>query len=175
MMTSFGKTWANNVIHDLDFLFNPIWDQNGVVEDMMFQRNTNRSDIKYEYNLINSLVSWRHYFEPNSLRRVKWERKLFTNGGIRTTIEMRSSHFWGVTQCILVDTDNSGQSIRVICKGHSVQDRSDWLSRNVGSYQSTLRKMPEEQRSHLHCDGNTMVRHLLFRHNIWKWGNFASG
>jgi hypothetical protein len=69
---------------------------------------------------------------------------MIMNGGIKTTIEMRSSLFWGVTQCILVDTDISGRSIRVVFKGHAVQDGSDWLSFNVGSYQSTVRKMPEE-------------------------------
>jgi len=69
---------------------------------------------------------------------------MITNGGIKTTIEMRSSLLRGVRQRILIDTDISGQSIRVVFKGHAVQDGSDWLSRNVGNYQSTLRKMPEE-------------------------------
>jgi hypothetical protein len=133
-----GKTRANNVIHYLDFLsFNSTWDHNDVAEDMMFQWKAQKSDIKYEYNLINALVSWTHYFEPNNLRSVKRERKLITNGGIKTTTEMRSSLFWGVTQYILVDTDISGQSIRVICKGHSVQDGSDCPETSVATIYST--------------------------------------
>ena len=36
---------------------------------------------------------------------------MITNGGIKTTIEMRSSLSWGVTRRILIDTDISGQSI----------------------------------------------------------------
>jgi len=85
---------------------------------------------------------------------------MITNGGIKMTIDMRSSLFWGVTQRILIDTDISGQSLRVIFKGHAVQDGSDWLSRNVGSYQSTLRKMPEK-RSHLRRGGRTTVKTFI--------------
>jgi hypothetical protein len=86
---------------------------------------------------------------------------VITNGGIKTTIEMRSSFFWGVTQRTLVDTDISGQSTPFFFKGYTVQDGSDWLSRNFGSYQSTLRKMPEEQRSHLRRDRSTMVKTFI--------------
>ena len=36
------------------------------------------------------------------------------------------------------------------------------LCRNVDNYQSTLRQIPEERRSHLNCGGHLKPRELLF-------------
>jgi len=56
IMTNFGKTQANNVIHDLDFLlFNSNWDQNGAAEDMMFQRKTTGSTLNMNTTYLISL------------------------------------------------------------------------------------------------------------------------
>ena len=50
--------------------------------------------------------------------------------------------------------DVSGQPIGHIFKGQA-EDGTDRLSRNVSKYyQSTLRKVPEECRSHLHRGGS---------------------
>jgi hypothetical protein len=72
---------------------------------------------------------------------------------------MRSSFFWDVRQPGMVGTDVSGQSTGPNFKGHTVQifldcstleDRSDMLSRNVGTYQSTLPNIQKELKSHIH-------------------------
>ena len=38
--------------------------------------------------------------------------------------------------------------------GKPIEDGTDRVSRNVGNYQSTLRNIQEEQRSHFHCGGS---------------------
>jgi hypothetical protein len=72
---------------------------------------------------------------------------------------MRSSFFWDVKQRRLVGTDVSGESTGPSFKGHAVrvfldcltiEDRPEILSRNVGTYQSTLPNIQKERRSHLH-------------------------
>jgi hypothetical protein len=69
---------------------------------------------------------------------------------------MRSSFFWDVTHRTLVVTVVSEQLIDPIFKGQAVQDDcvtvedgTDRLSRNFGNYQSRLRNIPEERRSHI--------------------------
>jgi hypothetical protein len=45
-----------------------------------------------------------------------------------------------------------GQPTDPIFQG--LEDETDTLSQNVGDYQSTLRKIPEERKSHLRHGGN---------------------
>jgi hypothetical protein len=46
------------------------------------------------------------------------------------------------------------------CQGRlTLEDGADRLFRNVANYQSTLRKISEERRSHLHRGGETCLRH----------------
>ena len=73
-------------------------------------------------------------------------------------MHMRSSLVLDVRQRRLVRTDVSGQHVGPIFKGQAVQEDldcvtleagTDRLSRNVGTYQSTLPNIPEERRSNL--------------------------
>jgi hypothetical protein len=81
---------------------------------------------------------------------------------------MRSSVFWRVMPGRLVVTDVSGQPIGSILKGQAIpedcltlEDGTDRLFRNVGSYQSTLRNMPEKGRSHFHRSKSLMYVQIL--------------
>ena len=63
---------------------------------------------------------------------------------------MGSSLFWDIMHRRLVITDVSGQPLGPIFKGQAnstLEDGIDRLFQNVGNYQSTLRIIPEEQRS----------------------------
>jgi hypothetical protein len=80
-------------------------------------------------------------------------------------IAMRSAILWDCTQCRLVVADVLGQPIDPIFKGQAIQEEfcvdcltleggTDELGcpeRLVTKCQSTLHKIPEEHRSHLHC------------------------
>jgi hypothetical protein len=76
------------------------------------------------------------------------------------------SLFWDFTQRRLsLVTDVSGQPIGSIFKGQAVfldcltlEDAQDRLSRNVSNYQSTLRKIPKERKSHFHHGGSLTSR-----------------
>jgi len=79
----------------------------------------------------------------------------------------RSSLVLDVRQRRLVRTDVSGQHVGPIFKGQAVQEDldcvtleagTDILSRNVGTYQSTLRNMPEDPGSHSGRGGSPKSR-----------------
>jgi hypothetical protein len=75
----------------------------------------------------------------------------------------RSSLFWDITHRRLVVIDDSVQPIGYIFKGKTdwtacpfkicltPEDGNDRFCRNVDSYQSTLRNIPEGRRSQLDC------------------------
>ena len=72
-------------------------------------------------------------------------------------------------------TDVSGQPILPTVSGTAFQeecltlkDGTDRLSRNVGNHQYTLRKIPEERRSHLYRRGSLKLRvdfHSLYEYS----------
>jgi hypothetical protein len=81
-----------------------------------------------------------------------------------------------LTQRRLVVIDVSGQRIGPIFMEQAVEedfldcfsleDGTNTLSRNVDNYQSTLRSIPEERRSHLHRGGSLKSRTLFYLTNI---------
>ena len=62
---------------------------------------------------------------------------------------MTSCLFCDVTQRTLVVCYRE----KLLLRWLTLEDGNDRLSRNVGNYQSTLRKILEERRSHFHCVG----------------------
>jgi hypothetical protein len=69
----------------------------------------------------------------------------------------KSSLLWDVTQSKLVGSYRRfGATYRSHIQGSSLilEDWTNMLLRNIGNYQSTLRNIPEERRSHLHRGGN---------------------
>jgi len=65
-------------------------------------------------------------------------------------LSLRSSLLWYVTKRKLVFTDVSRRSIGPIFKGQAWHNLDDGTKTSVTNYQSTLRNISEERRSHLH-------------------------
>jgi hypothetical protein len=63
----------------------------------------------------------------------------------------------------IIDPIFEGQSVLRLLESLTLKDGIDSLSRNVGNYQSTLRNIPEERRSHLHSGGSLKARTNYFR------------
>jgi hypothetical protein len=84
---------------------------------------------------------------------------------------MRAAPFWDITQrWVVILYRRFGTPYRSIFKGQEVFRKSSWTywplkmvpigctETSVHNYHSTLRNIPEESRSHLHCSGSLKSR-----------------
>jgi hypothetical protein len=84
--------------------------------------------------------------------------------------------FYAVWQFV---NDVSGKPIGTIFKGQVAQVLNCLIlvggtETSLTNYQSTLRKIPEERRSHLHCGGGLKSR-IYLRNCMEVWGVDSSG
>ena len=149
------------------------------VERKATQQNLPQSNLKFSEKLKFTLPS-RHYFI------CKFKRLYNPKVKMLYSLLIVSSLFWNFTQHRLVVIDRRfGTIYRSHLQGSSslltLENGTDRLSRNVGNYQSTLRKIAEELTSHL-CRGGSLKSRTASRYfyvfdftafKLWPYINFT--